>query len=68
MPDIKVGSYLFARLRELGVETIFGVPGGKSCIPQTSIDFTLRAIDMIVFDNNALEMLIPVTLTSSSKF
>jgi TPP-dependent 2-oxoacid decarboxylase len=29
MPEIKVGEYLFRRLRELGVKTIFGVPGGK---------------------------------------
>jgi TPP-dependent 2-oxoacid decarboxylase len=26
--EMLVGEYLFKRLREIGVETIFGVPGG----------------------------------------
>lgn len=29
MSQIKIGDYLFSRLRELGVKTVFGVPGGK---------------------------------------
>jgi len=28
MAEITVGRYLFERLRQLGVKTIFGVPGG----------------------------------------
>jgi TPP-dependent 2-oxoacid decarboxylase len=28
MPDIFVGEYLFRRLKQIGIETIFGVPGG----------------------------------------
>lgn len=27
--EIKVGDYLFLRLKELGVKTVFGVPGGQ---------------------------------------
>lgn len=26
--SIKVGSYLFTRLKQLGIDTVFGVPGG----------------------------------------
>jgi TPP-dependent 2-oxoacid decarboxylase len=29
MSQIKVGEYLFLRLKELGVKTVFGVPGGE---------------------------------------
>jgi hypothetical protein len=28
MPEIKVGDYLFTRLRQLGIDSVFGVPGG----------------------------------------
>jgi TPP-dependent 2-oxoacid decarboxylase len=28
MSEILIGQYLFRRLKELGIETIFGVPGG----------------------------------------
>lgn len=27
--SIKIGNYLFTRLRQLGINTVFGVPGGK---------------------------------------
>jgi len=30
MPEIFIGQYLFRRLKEIGIETIFGVPGGKN--------------------------------------
>jgi TPP-dependent 2-oxoacid decarboxylase len=30
MAEITVGSYLFTRLKQLGLQTVFGVPGGKS--------------------------------------
>jgi hypothetical protein len=30
MSDVTVGAYLFQRLKQLGVQTIFGVPGGKN--------------------------------------
>lgn len=30
MSEILVGEYLFRRLKQIGVQTIFGVPGGKS--------------------------------------
>jgi len=26
--SIKVGNYLFTRLKQLGISTVFGVPGG----------------------------------------
>lgn len=29
MAEVSVGLYLFTRLKQLGVETVFGVPGGK---------------------------------------
>jgi TPP-dependent 2-oxoacid decarboxylase len=29
MTQIKVGDYLFKRLHELGIRSVFGVPGGK---------------------------------------
>jgi pyruvate decarboxylase len=29
MSEVTVGAYLFQRLKQLGVKTIFGVPGGK---------------------------------------
>jgi TPP-dependent 2-oxoacid decarboxylase len=29
MSEILIGQYLFRRLKELGIETIFGVPGGS---------------------------------------
>lgn len=37
MPEILVGEYLFRRLRELGINTVFGVPG----------DFELALLDLI---------------------
>ncbi len=30
--EILVGQYLFRRLKEIGIETVFGVPGGMSPI------------------------------------
>jgi len=27
--SIKVGNYLFIRLKQLGISTVFGVPGGE---------------------------------------
>ena len=30
MDQISIGMYLFNRMRQLGVKTVFGVPGGKS--------------------------------------
>lgn len=29
MAEIPLGEYLFRRLKQLGIETAFGVPGGK---------------------------------------
>lgn len=29
MSQVKVGEYLFLRLKELGIKTVFGVPGGE---------------------------------------
>jgi len=29
MPEIVIGEYLFRRLKQIGIDTIFGVPGGK---------------------------------------
>jgi len=37
MPPIKVGDYLFRRLHELGIRSVFGVPGGQS-FPQTDLE------------------------------
>ena len=28
MPSIEIGNYLFTRLKQLGIQTVFGVPGG----------------------------------------
>jgi TPP-dependent 2-oxoacid decarboxylase len=28
--SIKVGNYLFTRLKQLGISTVFGVPGGTT--------------------------------------
>jgi hypothetical protein len=30
MAEIPVGEYLFRRLKQMGIETAFGVPGGKT--------------------------------------
>jgi hypothetical protein len=30
MSEILVGQYLFERIKQLGVKSVFGVPGGKS--------------------------------------
>ena len=35
--SIKVGDYLFTRLRQLGIDSVFGVPG----------DFNLRLLDFV---------------------
>lgn len=32
MSEILVGQYIFRRLKQLGVQTVFGVPGGESSI------------------------------------
>lgn len=29
MAEIPIGEYLFRRLKQMGIETAFGVPGGK---------------------------------------
>ena len=34
MAEITIGEYLFLRLKELGVGTIFGVPGGNAPLNQ----------------------------------
>jgi TPP-dependent 2-oxoacid decarboxylase len=31
--EILVGQYLFRRLKELGIQTVFGVPGGVWLLP-----------------------------------
>jgi hypothetical protein len=33
MAEIAVGSYIFERLKQLGVKTVFGVPGGAYQLP-----------------------------------
>jgi TPP-dependent 2-oxoacid decarboxylase len=33
MPSIKIGNYLFTRLKQLGIQTVFGVPGGAPTAP-----------------------------------
>lgn len=30
MAEIPVGEYLFRRLKQMGIETAFGVPGGRT--------------------------------------
>ena len=53
MAEIVVGTYLFRRLREFGIETLFGVPGGKhdaSTVFNTSspiIDYELDLLDHV---------------------
>lgn len=37
MPEIKVGDYLFRRLHELGIRSVFGVPG----------DYELALLDLV---------------------
>jgi TPP-dependent 2-oxoacid decarboxylase len=32
MANIKVGDYLFKRLHELGIRSVFGVPGGTATL------------------------------------
>jgi TPP-dependent 2-oxoacid decarboxylase len=34
--SIKVGNYLFTRLKQLGISTVFGVPGGMYCPAQST--------------------------------
>jgi TPP-dependent 2-oxoacid decarboxylase len=29
MAQLKIGQYLFTRLKQLGIQTVFGVPGGE---------------------------------------
>lgn len=43
MSEILVGQYLFRRLKQLGVDTIFGVPGGTS-FPDPSITYTVNCV------------------------
>jgi TPP-dependent 2-oxoacid decarboxylase len=35
MPSTKIGTYLFTRLKQLGIQTVFGVPGGYVYLPLT---------------------------------
>lgn len=35
MSEILVGEYLFRRLKQIGVQTVFGVPGGEFSIIQS---------------------------------
>lgn len=30
MAEIRIGEYLFRRLKQMGIETAFGVPGGNA--------------------------------------
>jgi hypothetical protein len=39
MSEILVGKYLFERLKQLGVKSVFGVPGGESHPPIISVLF-----------------------------
>jgi pyruvate decarboxylase len=41
MPQIKVGDYIFRRLHELGIRSVFGVPG----------DYELALLDLVT-DND----------------
>lgn len=59
MPQIKIGDYLFQRIRQLGVKSIFGVPGGRmvafnfvSTIINKWIDYELALLDLV--DENGL--------------
>lgn len=55
MSDILVGLYLFERLKQLGVKSVFGVPGGmlstKSLLQQRLIqslaDYELMLLDLV---------------------
>ena len=45
MSEILVGQYLFQRLKEIGIETVFGVPGGM-LVPRLSsgaVRYSVRA-------------------------
>lgn len=33
MAEIPIGEYLFRRLKQMGIETAFGVPGGRNPLP-----------------------------------
>lgn len=55
MPQIKIGDYLFQRLHQLGVRTVFGVPGGKkhdihvqlSIADSNRTDYELALLDLV---------------------
>ena len=64
MPEIKVGDYLFKRLRELGIGSVFGVPGGTyillsvinliACVLLIYlIDYELALLDLVT-DNELM--------------
>lgn len=64
MPGIKVGDYLFKRLRELGIGSVFGVPGGTyillsvinliACVLLIYlIDYELALLDLVT-DNELM--------------
>lgn len=55
MAEISIGQYIFTRLAQLGVKSVFGVPGGTIPIPSvivystrlTLLDYELVILDMI---------------------
>jgi TPP-dependent 2-oxoacid decarboxylase len=53
MAEIKIGEYIFKRLRELGIETVFGVPGGTlslgSGFSDTDFSQTMSSHSSILF-------------------
>lgn len=60
MSQLTIGQYIFTRLKQLGLQTVFGVPGGKKSSPSTLelsnctrlilkwlLDYELVILDMI---------------------
>lgn len=56
MAQLKIGQYLFTRIKQLGVQTVFGVPGGEHfpllssrsiTYLETSVDYELVILDMV---------------------
>lgn len=40
MDELLVGEYLLKRVKELGIESIFGVPGGTTISSSTGLAFS----------------------------
>lgn len=54
MDEVLVGTYLFQRLKQLGVDSVFGVPGGKDLLHFLLFNYCLDNLISLPYANTSL--------------